>query len=358
MKHFTQHKICDLVRNFTLLWIGILLSVSIQSYGQTFSSVSITTVEVSNKKCDSFGWYVKFKVDNPGANGGWIIQEVDLKVKKDKCRPPRNILNIDKKYYEIWPVAAGANTSGTTGTAPGGGTYNDGFSISGLANTKGSGSWKGVVAYIANPAPGSSAIDTSTGGWGPGTVPYAGILISTYTQPGFWANLLASGKAKRHEMSISWDCCDPDNPVWEFDTLVAQLPKVVDKPVDEIDPDKVDSDDDKGTSTSTGRHKNAPSADHGINTNMYDLTNASEEGTQFDVYPNPMENDITIKSLINLETPVRVKLYNSSGKMVINQVLDIDNQATISVDQLPKGIYVLSIHKPNGQLIQAQKLLK
>lgn len=355
MKHFTHQKICTLKNVAAFIVIGLLLITPFKSHAQT---VNITTVETVNKPCDRFSWYVNYSVNNPGANGGWIIQEVALKAKKDKCRPPVNVLNVDVTYYEIWPLAAGSSTSTTTGTTPGGASYNDVFSISGLANTKGSASWKGTVGYVANPAAGTSSIDTST--WAPGAAPYSGILLSTYAKPPFWDALAAGGTTKKHNMSLKWNCCDPKNTTWTFDTLIADNPKVIDVPID--DKDTIHKIDDRKDidryDNINGRAKSTPSSNDGINTDMNDLVNRSDKKVGFIIYPNPVENDLNIESTQKLDLPLSIKLYNTAGELIMEEKITSNERTIFSLDHLPKGAYVLSIYGKDNQLIQTHKVMR
>lgn len=75
---------------------------------------------------------------------------------------------------------------------------------------------------------------------------------------------------------------------------------------------------------------------------MYDHTISSDldfQLTKFQLYPNPTENILTIKSP---ETIYQLNVISSSGRVLVNS--DIENtQVDINVNHLPTGVYFIEI---------------
>lgn len=73
----------------------------------------------------------------------------------------------------------------------------------------------------------------------------------------------------------------------------------------------------------------------------------------FQVYPNPFENEINIISEKN-SSNFTFQIFDSSGKSVLsNHLLN-----EVNTSHLPKGIYILNIFNQNGEIVHLQKLLK
>lgn len=176
-------------------------------FSQTFSTVTTISVE-SKADCNEATFKVKYKVDNPSPNGGYIVQKVDLKGYRIKCDLTSNG-RVNLVYFECWPVPPNSDsTTGgppETGTTSSGQTWNDQYTMGPLNNTFGEMSWQGEVGFIANPSASTSAIDTT---WTRTGVPNTGGLLGTTTTPGFWAAMVASGATSSHDAYTSWYCCD------------------------------------------------------------------------------------------------------------------------------------------------------
>lgn len=199
-----------------LLTLVGLVGMNTNVMAHTFSSVTIIKVE-KKADCSEATFKVKFKVNNPGPNGGYIVQKVHLKGYRVNC-DLTGAVRVDLVYYECWFVPAGQDSAiggpPETGTTGSGATYNDQYTMKPLANTFGEMSWQGEVAYIAIPASGPNPIDST---WGPTNVPQSGGLLATTTTPSFWGAMVASGKTSSHDAYTSWYCCDGVNSAFILD---------------------------------------------------------------------------------------------------------------------------------------------
>jgi hypothetical protein len=78
------------------------------------------------------------------------------------------------------------------------------------------------------------------------------------------------------------------------------------------------------------------------------LSSVSEiENNDFSIYPNPVSDILVLSSS---ETVSDMEIFNSSGQKVYFEQLK-NNQNEIVVSFLTKGLYVLKIHKMNGQTL-------
>jgi len=67
---------------------------------------------------------------------------------------------------------------------------------------------------------------------------------------------------------------------------------------------------------------------------------ALNKGIEVNVYPNPVVNQLNIESNTEIHY---AELYDISGKQVWVMNMNLTKQKSISVEQLPKGIYLLRI---------------
>ena len=75
----------------------------------------------------------------------------------------------------------------------------------------------------------------------------------------------------------------------------------------------------------------------------------SELEAGFEIYPNPASSVVNIKSALNGEALVRI--VDMTGRCIEQVVTDVNN-ATISVENLNKGIYFISVQQDNNYSIQ------
>lgn len=78
----------------------------------------------------------------------------------------------------------------------------------------------------------------------------------------------------------------------------------------------------------------------------------SEGSDDFDILPNPAVYDVTIRFRKLRNTITRYEIYNSTGQLVCSKTLSAEQEFTISVDQLPKGIYAIKIQSQSHILIK------
>ncbi|WP_028122985.1 T9SS-dependent M36 family metallopeptidase [Epilithonimonas tenax] len=71
------------------------------------------------------------------------------------------------------------------------------------------------------------------------------------------------------------------------------------------------------------------------------LAVADVQKDQFVVYPNPAKNEIHIKSGSATLGKTMVKIYDASGKLVLEDHLNLSDNSTVNVASLPNGIYVV-----------------
>jgi LEA14-like dessication related protein len=76
------------------------------------------------------------------------------------------------------------------------------------------------------------------------------------------------------------------------------------------------------------------------------------------VFPNPVTNgnSISIKAPVNIEADV--KLYNLTGKLVFENNVENINSKSISLSNLPNGVYMLQITINNTAITQKIVIMK
>lgn len=340
MKKFSYQS--DGPRKVPLILLLLFLSVAAYAQvnpgpgnggGNTFSTVQIETVELVSEECEKFGWYVKFKVDNPSPNGGWIVQEINLEWCVWPCdeipeEPNGDTANGGCKtahYWEAWNVPPNADTSNTTFNAPGGDLANDGYTFDIPECTWGWVIWEGKVGFVANPT-------NDTANWTFGGHPNAGNLWWTEEPPVYWENLVNSGNATQHDAELYWICCK-DDTLWDWDTTVVAIPAV----------DTVD--------ITEGERP-------GETRDTSDVFNTGELTESIDVYPNPGNGlyYLVIPEMIGEEATVQ--LADGTGKLLRNGRMEITGDMQIDIRDLPDGIYVLRIVSLDQQRTALTRLVK
>jgi hypothetical protein len=73
------------------------------------------------------------------------------------------------------------------------------------------------------------------------------------------------------------------------------------------------------------------------------------------IYPNPVKNIITVKSIIALQNTYDVELYNCYGELILKKNSNT-NESSINISYLSKGIYYLKIY--NYETISTFKMVK
>ena len=159
-------------------------------------NLTIETVSGPDKEpCGGFKWQVKFNLNNPSPKGGWIVQKITFDQLVIKC-PDAPYINKKITYWEAWRVAPG--TSGDSERLAGKFNYDDQFSQGNFPNTKGTTSITGQVQFFEGlELPASFKKNNRD--------TYAGGLPATTDKPDFWN----TNNAADHNLSYSWNCCDP-----------------------------------------------------------------------------------------------------------------------------------------------------
>ena len=104
-------------------------------------------------------------------------------------------------------------------------------------------------------------------------------------------------------------------------------------------------------------------SDPSINNSGFDLSwdcltigiNKIEEATlDYIIFPNPTSNIINIKSSSNGILKIKqLSLVNTIGQVVLQKLVQVDNTIIqLNVNQLPKGLYFLTIVSDNGEIIK------
>ncbi len=111
--------------------------------------------------------------------------------------------------------------------------------------------------------------------------------------------------------------------------------------------------------------------DESNNTKTLTITNSSENdaiycnellsmqdfnSSQFSIHPNPAKNKLYISATDQKEN-LAVKVFNTEGKLLNTQTLDVAKQATIDVSNLSSGMYFLNIEDGNGNT-EVKKFIK
>jgi hypothetical protein len=89
-----------------------------------------------------------------------------------------------------------------------------------------------------------------------------------------------------------------------------------------------------------------------FNTNVLVLN----DKTEFSIYPNPTNNNVTIDLKDAMKKDVTVEIKNYLGSIVFTST--IDSQSTIDVSDLSAGMYLVNLMDNNGALIGVGKLVR
>ena len=80
------------------------------------------------------------------------------------------------------------------------------------------------------------------------------------------------------------------------------------------------------------------------------LTNVEEELSQtaFEVFPNPVNEVLTITSEIEDTSQGSLKITDVMGRVIYNDILFFGKEKTIDVSSLPQGQYILTVTSKDG----------
>jgi len=86
--------------------------------------------------------------------------------------------------------------------------------------------------------------------------------------------------------------------------------------------------------------------------NDYNTEIDEKETSEFAIYPNPVENQLTI---VGETTDKQLYIYGLDGKQMVSYPL---NTQQISVENLPAGIYLLQLKNKAGKSVLNKKIVK
>jgi uncharacterized protein YxjI len=93
--------------------------------------------------------------------------------------------------------------------------------------------------------------------------------------------------------------------------------------------------------------------DYTVGLGVDSVLNVKENSTenQFFVYPNPASNEIYING-DHLDTIANAKIYDASGKLLMNEKMPFKNKNYLNISQLNSGVYFLQIDSKTLKIIK------
>ncbi|MFY0686231.1 MAG: T9SS type A sorting domain-containing protein [Cyclobacteriaceae bacterium] len=85
------------------------------------------------------------------------------------------------------------------------------------------------------------------------------------------------------------------------------------------------------------------------------LLDVNDLSNQVSIYPNPVKHRIYVELSESFKRPSSIFLHNMDGQMIIHSVLQKD-KVSLSVAELPSGVYLLRVVNPDG-FVQTNKVL-
>ena len=79
----------------------------------------------------------------------------------------------------------------------------------------------------------------------------------------------------------------------------------------------------------------------------YPLSISDFQKNKFQLYPNPAKDKLYLRAT-NTTVNLKVKIFNTAGKLLSTKNIAIDEQASIDVSNFTNGIYFLNIEDENG----------
>jgi uncharacterized protein DUF4157 len=174
----------------------------------------------SKGKCGQYyvGW--AFVLNNPAPDDGYIVQQIDKSEWVMNCGESGAPAPLPT-YWEAWFVEKDHKRDWITRDT---GVTDESTLDTPKPNTTGTLDSTGTVKFFTKSTTGD--LDTNwtqrvPGLWGcvsprEPLVPESGDIPSTYNQPTWWNNPPVEGP-KQRSVSVSWNCCDPDETKHTFD---------------------------------------------------------------------------------------------------------------------------------------------
>ena len=154
------------------------------------ASLTYSTVTPRTRQgCGGYEYAVQWGLDNATAStDGFIVQKLQFNLVRDICAGGTN--NFAKTYWEAWQVKGGKIFIGTS-TSP---HHADTFRVGATPDQKGVNLEEGNAKFIEG--------YTEPLSWG--TVPEAGSLPATETEPAGWSD----AGTKYRSVQVDFDCCE------------------------------------------------------------------------------------------------------------------------------------------------------
>lgn len=84
--------------------------------------------------------------------------------------------------------------------------------------------------------------------------------------------------------------------------------------------------------------------------------NVNGKTNAFTFYPNPVVNELIVKSAASIDYVVNVSIFNATGQLVYeNKISEMENKIDVSV--LANGLYTVQLTDKNKQRIQVKKFV-
>jgi hypothetical protein len=91
------------------------------------------------------------------------------------------------------------------------------------------------------------------------------------------------------------------------------------------------------------------------NNNSLKIEQNNTESLSFSIFPNPVDSELTISIVEDIDSNCALKIYTLEGKLILNKSI-VKNIQNINVEHLPKSIYIIKIQ--NGKKQFQTKLIK
>jgi ABC-type sugar transport system substrate-binding protein len=98
----------------------------------------------------------------------------------------------------------------------------------------------------------------------------------------------------------------------------------------------------------------------GLDVTIFDCTGIREiESNKVFIYPNPVENELTLQCTIGETGNAQLRIFNSFGQQVIRKEINAGNGeliTTLSTDGFATGAYSVKLISPSGKLFEGKFL--
>jgi PQQ-dependent dehydrogenase (s-GDH family) len=75
------------------------------------------------------------------------------------------------------------------------------------------------------------------------------------------------------------------------------------------------------------------------------------------LYPNPVQETVTISIKANAQKPFHIQLFNTAG-IFIKEIKTIKAEVPVSISELKPGMYLIQIRNGYGELLKTEKIIK